>query len=438
MIYKNKDIKAEINEQGVDIGNIDANFYTKDLGTASIRISINWKGSVLDLSKTTLKPKLDLFCEDGSIFANESVEVVSQVNGLIQYNISKDVIKHVGKVTGKLFLTDDANSIHVVTFHFNISDSGIDSVVTKEVSVTLVDDTVRRIIKENAIQLLGDDFEPKLKSEVIEYLNDNVDTFRGVKGDVGAVGPQGEKGDVGPRGEQGPQGEPGPKGDKGEQGPIGPQGEPGKDGVIPDTSNWQKYKLTKDDGGYKTVSVSKDVDTLHNLEPGMYYLTDVPISEATSGAGFGLVERRENLVKRITFRPYNSAQIWVKRFYNTWSDWEPVKVYNDTGWRSITLLNGVQNSTKTTHVSSYRMINFGNVKQVYIRLTLANLPERGVIGRMPAEMVEYPVYVSGISTEAKIPPKITLDTNGEISFFPIGSDTYSKTDYLMCTIDWVL
>lgn len=64
MIYKNKDIKAEINEQGVDIRNIGANFYTKDLGTASIRISINWKGSVLDLSKTTLKPKLDLICED--------------------------------------------------------------------------------------------------------------------------------------------------------------------------------------------------------------------------------------------------------------------------------------------------------------------------------------------------------------------------------------
>ncbi|MCO4330981.1 BppU family phage baseplate upper protein [Staphylococcus hyicus] len=234
MIYKNKDIKAEINEQGVDIGNIGANFYTKDLGTASIRISINWKGSVLDLSKTTLKPKLDLFCEDGSIFVNEPIEIVSPINGLIQYNISKDVIKHVGKVTSKLFLTDDANSIHVVTFHFNISDSGIDSVVTKEVSVTLVDDTVRRIIKENAIQLLGDDFEPKLKSDVIEYLNENVETFRGIKGDTGPVGPMGEKGEpgeTGPQGLQGIQGDVGPKGEQGPQGEVGSQGEQGLQGV---------------------------------------------------------------------------------------------------------------------------------------------------------------------------------------------------------------
>lgn len=220
MIYKNKDIKAEINEQGVDIGNIGANFYTKDLGTASIRISINWKGSVLDLSKTTLKPKLDLFCEDGSIFVNEPIEIVSSINGLIQYNISNNVIKHVGNVTGKLFLANDNESIHVVTFRFNISDSGIDSVVTKEVSVTLVDDAVRRIVRENAIQLLGDDFESRLNTDVIEHLNNNPDLFKGAKGDRGETGPTGAKGDKGETGAQGPIGLTGPQGPKGDEGVI--------------------------------------------------------------------------------------------------------------------------------------------------------------------------------------------------------------------------
>lgn len=40
MNYKNKDIHANINELGVDIGYIGANFYSKDVGTASIRINI--------------------------------------------------------------------------------------------------------------------------------------------------------------------------------------------------------------------------------------------------------------------------------------------------------------------------------------------------------------------------------------------------------------
>ena len=33
-IYKNKDIETNINERGVDLGNINVTLYTKDNGTA--------------------------------------------------------------------------------------------------------------------------------------------------------------------------------------------------------------------------------------------------------------------------------------------------------------------------------------------------------------------------------------------------------------------
>lgn len=179
MIYKNKDIKANINSNGIDVGAIDANFYTKDVGTASIRISINWQGKPFDLSKSNFKPRLDLFCEDGSIFIDEQVTIISQVGGLIQYNISDNVIRHPGRVKAKLFLTNDNESIHALNFDFTIIDSGIDSPVSKEVSVTLVDETVRRIVKENAIELLGDDFKTNLNDNIKDYLNDNADKFKG-------------------------------------------------------------------------------------------------------------------------------------------------------------------------------------------------------------------------------------------------------------------
>lgn len=406
MIYKNKDIKAEINEQGVDIGNIDANFYTKDLGTASIRISINWKGSVLDLSKTTLKPKLDLFCEDGSIFANESVEIVSQVNGLIQYNISKDVIKHVGKVTGKLFLTDDANSIHVVTFHFNISDSGIDSVVTKEISVTLVDDTVRRIIKENAIQLLGDDFEPKLKSDVMEYLNDNVDTFRGVKGDAGPIGPQGEKGEVGPqglqgiegpigpRGEQGPQGEPGPKGDKGEQGPIGPQGETGIQGP-------PGPQGLKGETGERGLPGPKG-------EMGPQGLTG-PIG------------------------PQGPAGV------------SPVK--SDTGWLDFTLINGVK-EYGTSYTPKYRLINLDGVNILALKgavkgittspITIANLPSN--ISSLVTTDTPFVQNTSTKSGGVASFARWTVGASGAVELFrtSTGNTTLTENDFFPITATFIL
>lgn len=412
MIYKNKDIKAEINEQGVDIGNIDANFYTKDLGTASIRISINWKGSVLDLSKTTLKPKLDLFCEDGSIFVNESVEIVSQVNGLIQYNISKDVIKHVGKVTGKLFLTDDANSIHVVTFHFNISDSGIDSVVTKEVSVTLVDDTVRRIIKENAIQLLGDDFEPKLKSDVMEYLNDNVDTFRGVKGDAGPIGPQGEKGEVGPqglqgvegpigpRGEQGPQGEPGPKGDKGEQGPIGPQGETGIQGP-------PGPQGLKGETGERGLPGPKG-------EMGSQGLTGPKGDTGPIG-------------------PQGPAGV------------SPVK--SDTGWLDFTLINGVK-EYGTSYTPKYRLINLDGVNILALKgavkgittspITIANLPSN--ISSLVTTDTPFVQNTSTKSGGVASFARWTVGASGAVELFrtSTGNTTLTENDFFPITATFIL
>lgn len=160
-------------------------------------------------------------------------------SGLVQYNVPVKVIKHVGKVDCKLFLENERQSIHVANFSFNIVDSGVEKAVQKEVTVTLVDDAVRRIVKENAIQLLGDDFEPKLKNDVFEYLSEHADLFKGAKGDTGLTGERGPKGDVGPQGEQGIQGvagpqgqkgEPGAKGERGEKGDIGPQGVQGPKG----------------------------------------------------------------------------------------------------------------------------------------------------------------------------------------------------------------
>lgn len=94
-----------------------------------------------------------------------------------------------------------------------------------------------------------------------------------------------------------------------------------------DTSDWQKAKLIQDNGQLQIVSLADDKNKLHDLKTGFYYTTTTPIVGigATSTAGFlEVLERNGGILKRITFRPYNSTQIWQKRFYNTWEDWERV------------------------------------------------------------------------------------------------------------------
>ena len=199
-IFKNKDIEANINERTVELGNINANFYTEDEQTASIRMFIKWNNHPVNLNKINMKPVLSLFMQDGSIFEGEKVEVVIPEKGIIQYKIPSNVIKHIGKVNAKLLLENENESIHVANFNFTIVDSGTEEPVRKELSFNLVDEAIRRIVQISAMELLGDDFETQLNEEVINHLDSNPALFKGPKGDTGEQGlrgPQGLKGDTG-------------------------------------------------------------------------------------------------------------------------------------------------------------------------------------------------------------------------------------------------
>ncbi len=192
-IYKNKDIEVNVNEKSAEVGFIDTNFYTEDKSTSSIRITIKNNKRAVDLSKTNLIPKLDLFHSDGSIFMDENINTVLPEQGIIQYKISDKVIKHPGKVNAKLFLKNETQSVHVANFNFTIKDSGITEAVSKEITVNIVDDAVRRIIQENAIELLGDGFREDVALDVQNYIDNNIEKFKGTKGDEG---PKGDKGDT--------------------------------------------------------------------------------------------------------------------------------------------------------------------------------------------------------------------------------------------------
>ena len=228
--YKNKDLEVNIQTGTIKRGNHGILFYSEDKGTASIRIKITDNNRNIDFTKIDLVPYLDLFMEDGSIFKDEKVTMANPTIGLIKYDIPENVIKHVGQVNAKIILKNIDKSIHVADFYFTIGDSGIDGAVEKEISVDIVDDAVRRIVKENAMELLGEGFKDDISIELQNYVTSNTELFKGPKGDKGDHGPQGIQGERGIQGEQGIQGMPGLKGDTGERGLQGPQGIQGEEG----------------------------------------------------------------------------------------------------------------------------------------------------------------------------------------------------------------
>lgn len=332
MIIKMGEVETHINPRNIDIGDIGSRFYTEDENTAFIRIRINYNGSPVDLTKTDMKPKLDLFMEDGSVFIDETIEVLIPEIGLIKYDIPSNVIKHIGKVNCKLFMDSLEHSVHVANFSFSIVDSGVEKVVSKEISLNLVKDTVKQIMSEDLTELLDTEFKDKLTGDLQYYLSSHNEEFKGPKGDEGPqgeqgpqglqgeVGPQGaqgiagEKGDVGPKGDKGdkgadgidgeigPVGPKGPKGDTGDKGEQGKQGPPGKTPTLPDFSNWQKYKLVDDNGNQITNFTSSNRMTnekLLSLQSGLYY--NYEYQDSPSGnTGFVYVTKNAGGDKKYT------------------------------------------------------------------------------------------------------------------------------------------
>ncbi|WP_145353061.1 BppU family phage baseplate upper protein [Staphylococcus cohnii] len=205
---------------------------------------------------------------------------------------------------------------------------------------------------------------------------------------------------------------------------------------------WQKYKLTNEDGTLKTLNVNNKLDELHALKPGQYYLSGVSgLPEGTSQIGIADMSwRQDGNIKCITYIPYNSNIQFIKRFNNTWSNWEQMNCKPiDTGWLPITWVNGAQQSITTEFTSSYRVLNENGIKQVYLRLSATNITNAEAFARIPSEItggVDH--YDTAATTIAKIPPKILVSSDGTITSFKYTNDTWASNSYLIIEMNWII
>lgn len=189
-MYKNKDIIANVNATSINLGSIKAKFYTEDKNVASIRITIKNNGSILDLTKSELTPKLDVFSSDGSIFLDEELTIINPELGLVQYNIPTNVIKHAGETVAKLFLVSESKSIHVANFSFTIVDSGVETTVAKEIDVDIAKETVRKIIDESPELFKGEKGDKMTFKDLTDEEKEELKGEQGDKGDTVLVPPK--------------------------------------------------------------------------------------------------------------------------------------------------------------------------------------------------------------------------------------------------------
>lgn len=184
-IYKTKEIETNINERGVNLGNVDVTLYTMDKGSAAFKIhlkrEVNYGNEKVydsvNLYTADMTPRIDIVAADGSTFAYEPVDVVIPESGVIQYVVSDYVIRHAGKMDVYIYLENKSESVQVANFYFYIEEDGVAKRLGKEIIGGRLEDVVKDVMSGQLMGLLSEDFRDQLDKEIKAYLKENNKDF---------------------------------------------------------------------------------------------------------------------------------------------------------------------------------------------------------------------------------------------------------------------
>ena len=208
-----------------------------------------------------------------------------------------------------------------------------------------------------------------------------------------------------------------------------------------ETENWQKYKLTNDNGSSTHIDGINMEDVEEKItRPGYYWLSSVTNGPVNINGVLLAIHGASDSYKKFIYTPHNSNRVFLKsKNGSVWTGWEEISNnQSDTGWLPIMIKNGYNKSTIPDFEPSYRVIDYSTHKKVYVRLGVTNLKAgKNVVATIPPELNPYKIYSLGVSTIAKIPPKAVV-AGGDIEFHPNTSDSYISTDYVIYQDEWII
>lgn len=374
-------LQLETTAQYQSLSQLNVQFWNQDRETAILQFRITRNDYPLALSEENVKVFIALESGD-SFLVDDKLKFVDQLNGVVSYTIPDDFIKVATEVKGQVYVTtlDEEEVVVQRQFTFNVANDLIaDLPAEDKIREIKYFSDMRSEVAEMMAKLNSDfehmnDYVTQVQDTTqagIESLTKLIDDKEKAYNDNHTAKMQ-ELKDKGT--------EYSTKFDEDKQYMDEKfeafQNSVNGSGLVTtgQSKDWQKYKLTMDTGNATQVSLGNDLTKLRALKPGFYYTTSTPISGASATAGFTFVEQRDDSVKRITFKPYNSNTTYVMRYYNEWNDWENSINGLETTIGSQVKATVAENNAKsyTTTVASQinEVIFKGSAKGVGATLTL--------------------------------------------------------------------
>ena len=211
-----------------------------------------------------------------------------------------------------------------------------------------------------------------------------------------------------------------------------------------DELEWQKYKLTQDDG---KPTFYTDIDPV-TLPPGQYqisYMKNNPFNNSGSALyNVEIIQGIDNTKQIIAVVSY-SGQVFIKNIHKgTNLGWkELTNNQYDTGWVTFDLINGALSNTAykgETDVGfdcAYRTITNGSEVTKKLRINGTNLTPNQVIAQLPKNFAKntqaFPVRVPTSSAGGYI----VIRPSGTVNFYVSGDrSNWVETDYAYGECTW--
>ena len=212
-------------------------------------------------------------------------------------------------------------------------------------------------------------------------------------------------------------------------------------------ANWQKYKLTNDDGtNFYDADLQIDFNNseqLMSLPIGTRYVVLTSNNpNGTNNNGWLTKYKRNGDAILIRYQPYNSTVIYQKRFYKSWSDWERVgSDVVDTGWIDLQLVNSASPHnelvTKGGFTSAYRTITQNGITKKMLRINATTIKHGQTIALLPKEFVKNLMFFSISAPRNKNNGRISLNTSGTVNFdATVDPSAWTDTDYIYGQYEW--
>lgn len=211
--------------------------------------------------------------------------------------------------------------------------------------------------------------------------------------------------------------------------------------------NWQKFKLTNDDGtNFYDANLQIDFNNneqLMSLPIGTRYVVLASNNPTgTNNNGWLTKYKRNGDAVLIQYQPYNSTVIYQKRFYNGWSGWERVgSDVVDTGWIDLQLVNSASPHndlvSKGGFTSAYRTITQNGITKKMLRINATTIKHGQTIALLPKEFVKNLMFFSISSPRNKNNGRISLNTSGTVNFdATVDPSAWTDTDYIYGQYEW--